>query len=631
MGVRFRSGRRGTGAVLLAAVLTVVAVGCEPGFTMPMVGAGSSGSSGDGGPPIEAQLMSPGSIVMDPSGAYFVVDTEACVIRRVDNAVISTVAGTGTCGYAGDDGPATAAQINPVSSNPRYEGGLARDNAGNLLLADSGNGRIRKIDTTGQISTVSEGFSVAPDALTQVAVTQAGTLYALTEVGGLVRVDGAGSHTVVGQPSGDGPVSLVADPAGGLFVAGRSIWRLDEGGTTFTEQINVFNVGLVGSLTIDGAGSLYAASDLGVLRIDHSDAWVVAGNGDPDPATGQQLGVGRSLALSPRGLAVTPNRGLLVSSGHVVYRIDQPLAVGPKVCDASRFHPGAMLSGMNLAGADLAGCDLTGADLSYADLTGADLTYAVLTDATIFGATVEGTIIDTGDMVGLVTGGLVGTPATLFWGMHLLAGYIVGPSMLLAGVDLSGLDLSGWDLWNINLQGANLSGANLEGVSLTLAQVEGLDLSGANVNGLRSGGLSGVPAVLPDGWQLREGFLIGPGANLVNSTMSQLDFSGFDFTGFDLNSSHFDRSNLSGANFSGIPAGGMADTYFSAVDLSGADLSGVDLSTSILQNCTLTGANITGTNLNVAYLSGVVSGGLIGTPSALPPGWTLVDGTLIAP
>ena len=93
----------------------------------------------------------------DGSGNLYIVDSANQRIRKVDAAgVITTVAGDGTQGYGGDGGPATAAQL-------YFPNGVALDGSGNLYFADRDNQRIRKVDSSGNISTVAgtgtEGFS----------------------------------------------------------------------------------------------------------------------------------------------------------------------------------------------------------------------------------------------------------------------------------------------------------------------------------------------------------------------------------------------------------------------------------------------------------------------------------------
>ena len=108
------------------------------------------GYGGDGGPAASAALDSPAGVAADAAGNLFIADTGNHRVRRVDAAtgVITTVAGTGTFGYAGDGGPATSAALAIPSA-------VAVDAAGNLFIADAGNSRVRRVDAaTGVITTV---------------------------------------------------------------------------------------------------------------------------------------------------------------------------------------------------------------------------------------------------------------------------------------------------------------------------------------------------------------------------------------------------------------------------------------------------------------------------------------------
>ncbi len=136
------------------------------GTITTVVGSGVAGFGGDGGPLLQAQLDLPtgsnpppgGALALDASGVLYISDTLNHRIRRADLAAdrIETVAGTGTAGYGGDGGPATAAALN----NPRD---LALGPDGRLYVADELNHRVRAIDlSTGFIETVAgngvEGF-----------------------------------------------------------------------------------------------------------------------------------------------------------------------------------------------------------------------------------------------------------------------------------------------------------------------------------------------------------------------------------------------------------------------------------------------------------------------------------------
>jgi uncharacterized protein YjbI with pentapeptide repeats len=173
----------------------------------------------------------------------------------------------------------------------------------------------------------------------------------------------------------------------------------------------------------------------------------------------------------------------------------------------------------------------------------------------------------------------------------------------LADADLNGADLGAADLGSADLTGADLASASLNGARLLQATLTGADLTGTSLTAavltsVTSGGIVGTPSSFPPGWQLLNGFLVGPEANL-----SGADLSGADLSGVNLN-----RSNLTDANLAGT-------------DLSGASLNFVPL----------TGANLTNTNLANASLAEAISGGVTGQPAALPDHWMLVSGFLIGP
>ena len=192
--------------------------------------------SGDNGPATSAQLASPNGVAWDSAGNLYIADSAR--IRKVSNGVISTVAGVGTFGYSGDNGPATGAQLN-------YPGGVAVDSAGNLYIADTGNHRIRKV-SGGVITTVAgngtRGFSGdnIPATSAQfhdpfgVAVDSAGNLYIADSGNNRIRKVANGIITTVagnGTPgfSGDngpatsaqlnGPAGVAVDSAGNLNIA----------------------------------------------------------------------------------------------------------------------------------------------------------------------------------------------------------------------------------------------------------------------------------------------------------------------------------------------------------------------------------------------------------------------------
>ena len=125
-----------------------------------VAGTGVCGFSGDGGPPTSAQLSSPAGLALDRHGDLFITDTANCRIRKVDfgSNTITTVAGNGTCGFTGDGGPATSAslRLSDVAMVPSLFvwSDIALDESGNLYIADIFNCRVRKVNTAGTISTI---------------------------------------------------------------------------------------------------------------------------------------------------------------------------------------------------------------------------------------------------------------------------------------------------------------------------------------------------------------------------------------------------------------------------------------------------------------------------------------------
>ena len=113
-----------------------------------MAGNGINGYSGDNEAATNASLNWPSGVAVDASGNLFIADTSNNRIRKVDpNGFVTTVAGNGTYGYAGDGGAATNASLD-------YPQGVAVDTSGDLFIADTDSHRIRKVDPNGLITTV---------------------------------------------------------------------------------------------------------------------------------------------------------------------------------------------------------------------------------------------------------------------------------------------------------------------------------------------------------------------------------------------------------------------------------------------------------------------------------------------
>ncbi|MCW3123084.1 MAG: serine/threonine protein kinase, partial [Flavipsychrobacter sp.] len=128
------------------------------GITRTIAGDGSFGYTGDGGPATNASLGFPNDLFVDTSNNVYISDNNNSAIRKVTPAgIISTICGTGFSGSSGDGGPAIAAELS-------FPAGIGGDRKGNLYISDNGNSTIRKIDAAGIITTIAgtlftSGFS----------------------------------------------------------------------------------------------------------------------------------------------------------------------------------------------------------------------------------------------------------------------------------------------------------------------------------------------------------------------------------------------------------------------------------------------------------------------------------------
>ena len=221
---------------------------------MLAVGNGTSGYSGDGGPATAAQLNFTTGVAVDGSGNVYVADSGNNRVREITTGgVISTVAGNGIQGYAGDGGPAVNASLNQP-----YD--VVVDGTGNIYIADSNNFRIRKVSTDGSISTISG--------------------------------DGTENSTGDGGPAVKAelyPLYLALDPGGNLYASDQATFRIrkniDSGNdpallwqatgpeATRATVGQLINAALLpGSIAIDGAGNLFVA-DLFDSRCPESLQW----------------------------------------------------------------------------------------------------------------------------------------------------------------------------------------------------------------------------------------------------------------------------------------------------------------------------------------------------------------------
>ncbi len=275
------------------------------GNMITVAGNGTAGYSGDSGPATSAQLNAPSGLAVDASGDLFIADTGNNVIREVVQATgtIITVAGTGTTGYSGDGGAATAAQLN----GPH---GVAVDASGDLFIADTGNNAIREVvQATGIIVTVAgtgtagysgDGGAAASAQLNgpyDVAIGPSGNLFiadtgnnVIREVvqatGTIITVAGTGSAGYSGDGAAatsaqlNGPVSIAVDANGNLFIA-------DAGNNAIREVLQatgtIITVAGTGTAGYSGDGGLATAAQLNSpdgLAVDASGDLFIADTGN---------------------------------------------------------------------------------------------------------------------------------------------------------------------------------------------------------------------------------------------------------------------------------------------------------------------------------------------------------------
>ena len=342
---------------------------------------GPPGFAGDGGPATEASLGILGGLAVDSAGNLFIADISNARVRKVDTAgMITTVAGTGDRGFAGDGGPATEASLGAV-------GGLAVDDSGNIFIADLLHHRVRKVDATGMISTVAgtgrggyngDNIRAAEASLLHprsVAVDRSGDLYIADAYNHRVRrVDSMGMITTVAGVGewgfeGDGgpaveadlrrPAAIAADAFDNLYiadglnhrvrkvdstgtittVAGAGDWGFDgDGGPAVSARLSIPT-----GLAVDGYGNLFVASqEENRIRMVNASGVITTVAGTHEAGFGGDGGLAARARLNgPFGLASDWRGNLYIAdrANHRV-RMVNPSGVITTVAGNGQFASG---------------------------------------------------------------------------------------------------------------------------------------------------------------------------------------------------------------------------------------------------------------------------------------------------
>jgi Secretion system C-terminal sorting domain len=302
------------------------------GIISTFAGNGTSGYSGDNGPAVLAKLSFPQAVAADKSGNVYIADLNQ-VIRRVSTlGVITTIAGhAGTTGYSGDGGPATAATFNNIY-------GLCVDTSGNIYIADNGNNVIRKINTAGVISTYAgnstagysgdNGPATAAELNSPMGVTtnKAQELYIADQTNNVIRKVTVGGTIITFAATGiagytgdhgyailariNSPAGITCDTSGNVYFAdnGNFVVRKISVGNrapAFTRG-TVFNFALCEDATAYGIDTMLSIRD---SNVGQNEAWSHFYGPHHGTVSGSYATLSTDSVITPSGFTYTPATG----------------------------------------------------------------------------------------------------------------------------------------------------------------------------------------------------------------------------------------------------------------------------------------------------------------------------------
>ena len=295
------------------------------GIISLIAGCDTNGYSGDGGPATAAKLNYPEAVALDAAGNVYIADFDNNHIRKVSPAgIISNFAGNGINGFSGDGGQATAAEI-------QYPSGLAFDATGNFYFSDAGANRIRKITTSGIITTVAgngtASFSGDGGQATAATLNQPDGV-SFDASGNMYIADNANARIRKVTPSGI--ISTIAGNGTQGFTG--------DGAQATAAELH----GPLGGVVSDASGNLYIADFLNNrIRMINTSGIInsVAGNGtagftgDGGPATAAEINGPTGVAFDATGnLYISDqynSRIRIISAPTVTVSVNTPAAICP--------------------------------------------------------------------------------------------------------------------------------------------------------------------------------------------------------------------------------------------------------------------------------------------------------------